>query len=133
MNTGNKTQDARSFKELLGVDGKLALVISQFAADPTCEFTFIITDGLRTEKEQAELVMKGASWTLKSKHLEGKAIDICILLAGKARWEFELYRRFAKSFLNYASIHHDLSLTWGGNWKQKDGPHFEIKEEKQSV
>lgn len=133
MNTGNKKQDQRSLKELVGVDSRLAQAIVMFAADPTCEFKFIITDGMRTEKEQAEMVLKGASWTLNSKHLKGQAIDICILIAGKARWEFELYRRFAIAFMTYADLHFDLKLTWGGTWKQKDGPHFEIKEEKPSV
>lgn len=130
MNTGNKRMDERSLKELQGVHPRLAMAIVQYAADPTCSFTFIITDGLRTDKEQAVMVTRGASQTLNSKHLRGRAIDICILLSGKPRWEFALYKSFARAFLSYAETHHDLSLVWGGNWKSlRDGPHFEMKDE----
>lgn len=37
----------------------------------------MIVDTLRTEAEQQAYVAKGVSWTLKSKHLTGDAIDIC--------------------------------------------------------
>lgn len=36
-----------------------------------------IIDTLRTKQEQKDYVTRGVSWTLKSKHLEGKAIDLC--------------------------------------------------------
>lgn len=120
--------DDRSLKELQGVHPFLAAAIVAYAALPISP-KFIITDGLRTEKEQAELVMWGASQTLNSKHLKGRAIDICLLVNGKVRWEFELYKAFAKSFLPYAFAHHDLPLTWGGDWKRfRDGSHFEMKD-----
>ena len=64
---------------------------------------------------------------MKSKHLKGRAIDICIFVNGKPRWEMELYKQFAKDFLAFTSAHFDIQLVWGGNWKQKDGPHFELK------
>ena len=130
MNTGKKTQDDRSKKELAGVHPRLAKAIIGFSE--LGHGPFIITDGLRTEKEQAELVMRGASQTLNSKHLKGRAIDICILVNGKVRWEFELYKSFAKNFLEYAAAYHDLHLVWGGNWKRfRDGPHFELKDDVQ--
>lgn len=129
MNTGNKKMDARSLKELQGVHPQLARALITYAADPACTFTFIITDGLRTEKEQAVLVTRGASQTLNSKHLTGRAVDICILLNGKARWEFELYKAFARDFRHWTLKHHNLDLTWGGDWKRfRDGPHFELKD-----
>lgn len=130
MNTGNKKMDDRSLKELQGVHPRLTDAIISFARDPLCDWKFIITDGLRTDQEQALLVVQGASHTLHSKHLSGRAIDICILLNGKARWEFELYKRFARTFLAYAFNNFNLDLTWGGDWKKlKDGPHFEMKDE----
>ena len=130
MNTGNKKQDARSLKELQGVAPILNHAIISFARDPLCTWQFIITDGLRTAQEQAQLVVQGASHTLNSKHLTGQAIDICILVNGKARWEFELYKRFAQTFRAYAFNNFNLDLTWGGDWKKlKDGPHFELKDE----
>lgn len=130
MNTGKKTQNDRSLRELVGVHKRLAMALVQYAADPTCTFQFVITDGLRTDKEQAVLVTRGASQTLNSKHLKGRAVDICIFLNGKPRWEFALYKAFAQAFMKYASTHHDLDLVWGGNWKSlRDGPHFELKDD----
>lgn len=37
----------------------------------------MIVDTLRTPQEQATNLANGVSWTLKSKHLTGDAIDVC--------------------------------------------------------
>lgn len=37
----------------------------------------VVVDTLRTKKEQEENVKKGVSWTLNSRHLVGKAVDVC--------------------------------------------------------
>jgi hypothetical protein len=37
----------------------------------------MIIDTLRTRAEQQQNIKKGVSWTMNSKHLVGKAIDIC--------------------------------------------------------
>lgn len=53
----------------------------------------MIVDTLRTEAEQQANVAKGVSWTLKSKHLIGEAIDIApyetyaLHGADKLRWD----------------------------------------------
>lgn len=125
MNTGNKQQDARSRAQLKGVHPSLVRVVSDFA-EGSALHKFIITDGLRTMKEQAELVTRGASHTLQSKHLLGRAIDVAVVVNGKVRWEFPLYTALAKDLLTFAAAR-GVPLVWGGSWKKlHDGPHFEL-------
>ena len=61
------------------------------------------------------------TWTLKSKHIEGKAIDLCPVINGKNAWNADesIWERMGK-------IGEENGLTWGGRWEQKDLPHFEI-------
>lgn len=116
MNTGSKTQDTRSHKELKGVHPTLV----NFVSDMSQSFTFVVTDGLRTIQEQAELVTKGASQVLNSKHLiqkdgYGHAVDITLFLNGKPRWELPLYYRLALEAQEYCRDHR-LGIRWGGCW-----------------
>lgn len=79
-----------------------------------------ISSGVRTVAEQRELVRKGASRTLQSKHLEGRAFDIDILGYGRdelPRWFWDLIGQYGES----------LGLKWGGRFKGfYDGAHFEL-------
>lgn len=59
---------------------------------------FMIVDGLRTVAQQREYVKKGASKTMKSRHLQGFAIDVAAVISGKVRWEIELYRPIREAF-----------------------------------
>jgi peptidoglycan L-alanyl-D-glutamate endopeptidase CwlK len=88
----------------------------------------MIVDTLRTPAEQAENLRKGVSWTLKSRHLTGNAIDIApyetYALHGpdKLQWDNDdaVWQRIG-------DIGESLGLTWGGRWKQHDMGHFELK------
>lgn len=61
------------------------------------------------------------TWTLNSKHIEGKAIDLVPVHNGKLWWNApeEVWERMGV-------IGEDCGLKWGGRWKEKDCPHFEI-------
>ncbi len=61
------------------------------------------------------------TWTLESKHLNGKAIDIVPEKNGKAWWSApaEVWERMGK-------IGEECGMNWGGRWKTKDCPHFEV-------
>jgi hypothetical protein len=50
---------------------------------------FAITEGIRTKERQAQLYREGKTKTLNSKHLEGKAIDICPVINGKLDYSME--------------------------------------------
>lgn len=114
----------RSEKNLVGVHDKLVAVV-RLAATIT-EVDFIVTEGLRTVERQRELVAKGASTTMNSKHLTGHAVDLAAVVGNEVRWDWPLYSKLAGAMKQAAS---DLGvkITWGGDWRSfKDGPHWEI-------
>jgi peptidoglycan L-alanyl-D-glutamate endopeptidase CwlK len=93
---------------------------------------FIITCGIRTLAEQKVLVAKGASKTMRSRHLPGKtnglshAVDLAATINGKLRWDWPLFHRLAKA-MKQAAKEVGVSIEWGGDWKNfKDGPHFQL-------
>ena len=57
---------------LKGVDKRILRVLD----DVIQHFDFTVLEGKRTVERQAQLVKDGASKTMKSKHLTGKAVDI---------------------------------------------------------
>ena len=65
---------SRSVSRLEGVEQELVDVV--YRAIELTEVDFGVIQGLRTIEEQEALVAKGASKTMKSKHLEGKAVDL---------------------------------------------------------
>jgi len=63
------------------------------------------------------------TWTLKSKHLEGRAIDLAPSQDGKAIW----WAAPARVWERIGEIGESVGMMWGGRWKNKDSPHFEEK------
>ncbi len=61
------------------------------------------------------------TWTLESKHLKGKAIDIVPEKNGKPWWTApeSVWERIG-------TIGEECGMNWGGRWKTKDCPHFEV-------
>ena len=115
----------RSLSKLVGVHPKLVEVVKLAITKSPLDFS--ISEGLRTVERQKELVAQKKSQTMKSRHLIGEAVDICILLDGKANWDFENYRKVADVFKECA-IELGVKITWGGDWTSfKDGPHFQIE------
>ena len=114
----------KSNSKLDGVDERLVRVAT--LALQLSPVDFGITEGVRTLERQKELVKAGASRTLRSKHLEGKAIDVVAYVNGKVAWDWPLYEKIAKAF-KQAAAELDVNLKWGGDWATfKDGPHFEL-------
>lgn len=71
------------------------------------------------------------TWTLKSKHIDGKAIDIVPVQDGRIPWNI-LTKEIAALYLRIGEIGESVGLEWGGRWKPldkfgigKDAPHFE--------
>ena len=48
---------------------------------------FRVQEGLRTRERQAELVARGASRTMNSRHLTGHAVDLVALGGGEVSWQ----------------------------------------------
>lgn len=116
----------RSLKNLQGVNPKLVAVVQKAAG--TSEVSFIITEGLRTLERQKQLVAKGASQTMNSKHLTGRAIDVAPVIDGEVRWDWPPFYKIADA-MKKAAKELNIVIVWGGDWKSfRDGPHFELGE-----
>lgn len=61
------------------------------------------------------------TWTLDSKHRRGLAVDIAPVKGGHVWWAapHDVWERMGV-------IGESNGLKWGGRWKNKDGPHYEI-------
>jgi peptidoglycan L-alanyl-D-glutamate endopeptidase CwlK len=116
-----------SHQRLRGVHPDLVRVVRRCAADwADPETGFIVTQGLRTLEEQRLLKAKGASRTLRSRHLTGHAVDLAMSVRGQIRWDWSLYIKLAKA-MKEAAKKEKVPLEWGGDWTSfKDGPHFQL-------
>ena len=114
----------RSINNLTGVHDDLQRVM--YEAITNSPYDFAITEGLRTPGRQQQLFAEGATRTLNSRHLTGHAVDIVIIVNGKADWEFAKYKEVADHIKAVAKLN-DVPIKWGGDWTTfKDGPHFEL-------
>ena len=116
-----------SHQRLRGVHPDLVRVVRRCAADwADPETGFIVTQGLRTLEEQKLLKAKGASRTLRSRHLTGHAVDLAVSVRGQIRWDWPLYAKLAKA-MKAAAKAEKVPIEWGGDWTSfKDGPHFQL-------
>lgn len=112
----------RSLSRLEGVDTKLQDVIK--LAIQYTNIDFGVTQGLRTIKEQRELVAKGASKTMKSKHIDGKAVDLVAYIGQRISWESALYDDIADA-VKMAAEELGVSIRWGAAWHVNDITKFD--------
>lgn len=92
------------------------------------EVDFGITEGMRSLERQLSLFEQGKSKTLKSKHLEGRAIDVHAVVGGTVSWMFHYYETIARAFKQAASDL-NIEIEWGGDWEKfRDGVHFQLKD-----
>ena len=73
---------------------------------------FSVICGLRTIEEQRALVAKGASQTMKSKHLDGIAVDLMAYVDG-GRWELNLYDEIADAMSEGSQVSPGCSRSCG--------------------
>lgn len=103
----------RSLGRLEGVKPELVDVVKRAIELTTIDFG--VTEGLRTEERQKELVAKGASKTMKSKHLEGNAVDLVAYLGSQVQWEISLYDNIIDA-VKQAAAEKGVSIRWGAAW-----------------
>ena len=104
----------RSMQHLSGVHPDLVAVVKR--AIEITEQDFSVIEGVRHINRQRELVAKGASKTMNSRHLTGHAVD---LAPYPVNWDWEYFYPIADAMIK-AAKELDVPLRWGGNWKVKD-------------
>jgi hypothetical protein len=111
----------RSRDNLLGVKPELMYVVEQ--AIKLTKVDFAVTEGLRTEARQRELVAKGASQTMNSKHLRGEAVDLVAFIGNRISWELNLYDEIADA-VQLAALRVNVGIRWGAAWNVPDIRHW---------
>ena len=107
----------RSQERLMGVEPELKEVV--YEAIKVTKIDFGVIEGLRTEEKQKQLVESGASQTMKSKHLEGRAVDLMAYVGGRGSWELNVYDEIADA-MKEAAIKVDVAVRWGAAWTVTD-------------
>ena len=103
----------RSLDKLEGVHPDMVKCVK--SAIEWSKVDFGVICGMRTEAEQKELVAKGASKTMRSKHLTGHAVDLMAYVGSRASWELNLYDDIADAMAQ-ASKTHGVPIKWGAAW-----------------
>ena len=106
----------RSLSRLDGVNPKLVKVVT--TAITMSKIDFGVICGLRTIEER-ELVAKGASQTMKSKHIDGNAVDLMAYIGSRGSWEMNLYDDIADA-MKIAADEHNIQIRWGAAWHITD-------------
>lgn len=134
----------RSLNNLRGVHPDLVKVVKR--AIELSEVDFTVVEGLRSQARQKELFAKGATRTMRSRHLGGFAVDIAPYVGGSVRWDWPLFFPIAHA-MRQASVELGIPVRWGGSWKEladmkgtimeedlsksfPDGPHYELPSRK---
>jgi peptidoglycan LD-endopeptidase CwlK len=107
----------RSRDALVGVNPQLVQVVER--AIQFTKVDFAVTEGVRTLAKQKELVAKGASQTMDSKHLTGQAVDLVAFIGPRVSWELSLYDEIADA-MKVAAQERNLPLRWGAAWNIPD-------------
>ena len=107
----------RSLSMLQGVDESLVATVKLAISLTKTDFGVIC--GMRTIEEQRALVAKGASKTMNSKHLEGKAVDLMAYIGSRGSWELNLYDDIADA-MKEAATETGTLLRWGAAWQVPD-------------
>ena len=112
----------RSLQNLSGVHPDLVAVVKR--AITITEQDFTVIEGVRNINRQRELVKKGASTTMNSRHLTGHAVD---MVPWPVDWNDLERFEVVSVAMKTAAEELDIPIKWGGDWKSfYDAPHFEL-------
>ncbi|MGB0757864.1 MAG: M15 family metallopeptidase [Patescibacteria group bacterium] len=108
---------ARSIRKLEGVEKDLVEVVMD--AIKITKVDFGVTYGLRTLEEQKKLYESGRSQTMKSKHLEGRAVDLVAYFGSDISWELNVYDDICDAMAESARKN-GVAIKWGAAWSEGD-------------
>ena len=100
-----------------GVDDTLVKVVKE--AINLTKVDFGVTFGLRTVEEQQKLFDSGRSQTMKSKHLDGRAVDLVAYFGSDVSWELNVYDEICDAMAE-AARRNTLAIKWGAAWSEGD-------------
>jgi len=109
-----------SLGKLEGIDERMIAVVKYAISVTKQDFSVIC--GMRTIEEQKVLVAKGASQTMKSKHIDGLAVDLMAYVNG-GRWELNLYDEIADA-MSEGAREIDVPIVWGAAWSVPNIAHY---------
>lgn len=101
----------------MGVKPELANTVKR--ALELSPIDFGVTEGKRSIERQKELVARGLSQTMNSKHLTGNAVDLVAYLSGRVCWEMSAYDELADA-MKQAAKETEVAVRWGGAWQVRD-------------
>jgi len=108
---------SRSMKKLKGVDEGLVAVVKD--AIGITKVDFGVTFGLRSLEEQKKLYESGRSQTMKSKHLDGRAVDLVAYFGSDISWELNVYDDICDAMAK-AARKNNVAIKWGAAWSEGD-------------
>jgi peptidoglycan L-alanyl-D-glutamate endopeptidase CwlK len=108
---------ARSIKKLEGVEKDLVAVVMD--AIKLTKVDFGVTYGVRTLAEQEKLYASGRSQTMKSKHLDGRAVDLVAYFGSDISWELNVYDDICDAMAE-AARRNSVAIKWGAAWSEGD-------------
>jgi len=103
----------RSLKKLEGVNPMLTRCVQDAILKTTVDFG--VTEGLRSQERQQQLYDQKRSQTLKSKHIDGNAIDLVAYIGSEICWEIGVYDEIADA-MKVSAKAIGLPLRWGAAW-----------------
>lgn len=130
----------RDKQRLKGVNEAMVRVVIRAAS--MFPGTFMVVEGLRTKERQAELYAQGrtkpgkiVTWTLKSEHLVGRAVDLAPVVGGAIPWgKPAAFDEVAQCMFKAAELE-GVAITWGADWNnngirrekgETDSPHYQL-------
>ena len=111
----------RSLKNLVGVDSQLVQCVHrahELCLELGSEYDFTVTEGVRTVAKQREYVNSGASQTMRSYHLIGRAVDLILFKDGAIYNGIDQYAVLADC-MDEAAEELGIEITWGAVWDKR--------------
>lgn len=125
----------KSLEKLEGLDKELVRLVRQAISDSPIDFT--VVEGVRSTLRQQQLYSQGRTKEgnivtykdgikNKSKHQQGKAVDLAPWIDGRISWNEKAFRILA-THIKQKAKELKINVTWGGDWKSGwDQPHWEV-------
>lgn len=134
------TLNALSESRLEGVNDALVNVVR--CAIKRLPFSVMVVEGLRSKQRQADLYAQGrtkpgkvVTWTLRSKHLEGRAVDLAPFIDGAIDWSDGTKFDKINMAMMTSAAELGIEIRWGADWDgdgrprekgETDSPHWEL-------